>query len=145
MGGAHRAGSGMGDDASGRERLFPQPRAQEYGARWDAVNGSLHVWASTQMPYGVRRRIADALRLDADAVRVTAPDVGGGFGTKGPVYPEDLIVATLARRLGRPVRWTDTREGSFRSTAHAGDQLHVATLALAADGKRRLVAPRWRR
>jgi CO/xanthine dehydrogenase Mo-binding subunit len=60
--------------------------------------------------------------------------VGGGFGTKGPTYPEEIIVATLARRLGRPVRWSDTREGSFGSTAHAGDQLHEMTLALAADG-----------
>src|SRR5204863_409475 len=69
-----------------------------------------------------------------DSVRVTAPDVGGGFGTKGPVYPEELIVATLARRLGRPVRWSDTREASFASTTHAGDQLHTASLALDRDG-----------
>ena len=87
------------------------------------------------MPYSVRQRIADALALDADAVRVTAPDVGGGFGTKGPVYPEELIVATLARRLGRPVRWTDTRQDSFLSTTHAGDQVHDVTLALGADGE----------
>ena len=82
------------------------------------------------MPYGVRQRVADALGLPAESVRVTAPDVGGGFGTKGPVYPEELIVATLARRLGRPVRWTDTRQDSFISTTHAGDQLHDVTLAL---------------
>jgi carbon-monoxide dehydrogenase large subunit len=87
------------------------------------------------MPYGVRQRIADALGLEPGAVRVTAPDVGGGFGTKGPVYPEELIVATLARRLGRPVRWTDTRQDSFLSTTHAGDQLHDVTIALAADGE----------
>jgi carbon-monoxide dehydrogenase large subunit len=66
---------------------------------------------------------------------VVAPDVGGGFGTKGPVYPEDLIVAALARRLGTPVRWTDTRRESFVSTTHAGDQLHTATLALDRDGR----------
>src|SRR3989454_6708281 len=86
------------------------------------------------MPYGVRQRIAEALALPLESVRVTAPDVGGGFGTKGPVYPEDLIVAALARRLGRPVRWSDTRQDSFVSTTHAGDQLHTVTLALAADG-----------
>lgn len=118
----------------GRHTALPmEPRA--VAARWDDATASLHVWASTQMPYGVRQRIAEALALDPDAVRVTAPDVGGGFGTKGPVYPEDLIVATLARRLGQPVRWADTREGSFRSTAHAGDQLHTATLALDASGR----------
>jgi carbon-monoxide dehydrogenase large subunit len=118
----------------GRVTALPmEPRAVL--ARWDASSASLHVWSSTQMPYGVRQRIADAMALPPEAVRVTAPDVGGGFGTKGPVYPEELIVATLARRLDRPVRWTDTREESFTSTTHAGDQLHDVTLALAADGR----------
>jgi aerobic carbon-monoxide dehydrogenase large subunit len=117
----------------GRLTALPmEPRAVL--ARWDAVTASLHVWSSTQMPYDVRRRIAEALGLESQAVRVTAPDVGGGFGTKGPVYPEELIVATLARRLGRPVRWTDTRQDSFISTTHAGDQLQEITLALSADG-----------
>ncbi|PYM18704.1 MAG: hypothetical protein DMD78_27155 [Candidatus Rokuibacteriota bacterium] len=116
-------------------RLTALPlEARAVAARWDPATAGLHVWSSTQMPYGVRQRIAEALGLTLDAVRVTAPDVGGGFGTKGPVYPEDLIVATLARRLGRAVRWSDTRQDSFVSTAHAGDQLHTATLALAADG-----------
>lgn len=104
-------------------------------ARWDALTARLDVWSSTQMPYGVRQRVADALGLEPQAVCVVAPDVGGGFGTKGPVYPEEVIVAALARRLGRPVRWTDTRQESFLSTTHAGDQLHDVTLALAADGR----------
>jgi CO/xanthine dehydrogenase Mo-binding subunit len=118
----------------GRVTALPmEPRAVV--ARWDAATASLHVWASTQMPYGVRQRIAEALGLEAAAVRVTAPDVGGGFGTKGPVYPEELLAAALARRLGRPVRWTDTRQDSFVSTTHAGDQHHDVTLAVAADGE----------
>jgi len=118
----------------GRLTALPmEPRAVV--ARWDAVTTSLHVWSSTQMPYGVRQRIAEALDLPPEAVRVTAPDVGGGFGTKGPVYPEELIAATLARRLGRPVRWTDTRQDSFVSTTHAGDQLHDVTIALDAHGE----------
>jgi carbon-monoxide dehydrogenase large subunit len=117
----------------GRHTALPlEPRA--VAARWDRVTETLHAWASTQMPYGVRQRIADALVLAPDSVRVTAPDVGGGFGTKGPVYPEELIVAALAKRLDRPVRWTDTRQDSFASTTHAGDQLHTATLALDRDG-----------
>jgi aerobic carbon-monoxide dehydrogenase large subunit len=118
----------------GRITALPiEPRAVV--ARWDAVTASLHVWSSTQMPYGVRQRISEALALEPHAVRVTAPDVGGGFGTKGPVYPEELIVATLARRLGRAVRWTDTRQDSFISTTHAGDQLHDVTIALDAQGE----------
>jgi carbon-monoxide dehydrogenase large subunit len=99
------------------------------------VTPTLHVWSSTQMPHAVRQRVAEALGLPAEAVRVVAPDVGGGFGTKGPVYPEELIVAALARRLGAAVRWTDTRRDSFVSTAHAGDQIHTATLALDRDGR----------
>jgi len=83
-------------------RLTALPlEARAVAAWWDATTASLHVWSSTQMPYGVRQRVAEALELRLDAVRVTAPDVGGGFGTKGPVYPEELIVATLARRSGR--------------------------------------------
>jgi carbon-monoxide dehydrogenase large subunit len=118
----------------GRVTALPlEPRA--VAARWDPVTGSLHVWSSAQMPYVVRQRIADALALPLEGVRVTAPDVGGGFGTKGPVYPEEIIVAALARRLGASVRWTDTRRDSFASTAHAGDQLHTATLALDRDGR----------
>ncbi|MBI2493140.1 MAG: xanthine dehydrogenase family protein [Candidatus Rokubacteria bacterium] len=118
----------------GRVTALPlEPRA--VAARWDAATRSLHVWSSTQMPHVVRQRVAEALGLPLDAVRVVAPDVGGGFGTKGPVYPEDLIVAALARRLGAAVRWTDTRRESFVSTAHAGDQVHTATLALDRDGR----------
>ena len=118
----------------GRVTALPlEPRA--VAARWDPVTPALHVWSSTQMPYAVRQRVAEALGLPLDTVRVVAPDVGGGFGTKGPVYPEDVIVAALARRLGAAVRWTDTRRESFVSTAHAGDQVHTATLALDRDGR----------
>jgi carbon-monoxide dehydrogenase large subunit len=118
----------------GRVTALPlEPRA--VAARWDPVTPVLHVWSSTQMPYVVRQRVAEALGLPLEAVRVVAPDVGGGFGTKGPVYPEDVIVAALARRLGAAVRWTDTRRESFVSTAHAGDQVHTATLALDQDGR----------
>jgi carbon-monoxide dehydrogenase large subunit len=118
----------------GRVTALPlEPRA--VAARWDPVTPTLHVWSSTQMPHAVRQRVAEALGLPAEAVRVVAPDVGGGFGTKGPVYPEELIVAALARRLGAAVRWTDTRRDSFVSTAHAGDQFHTATLALDRDGR----------
>jgi CO/xanthine dehydrogenase Mo-binding subunit len=118
----------------GRVTALPlEPRA--VAVRWDPVSSSLEVWSSTQMPYVVRQRVAETLGLPLDTVRVVAPDVGGGFGTKGPVYPEELIAAALARRLGAAVRWTDTRRESFVSTAHAGDQLHTATLALDREGR----------
>lgn len=117
----------------GRMSAAPmEPRA--VAARWDAVTGTLHLWSTAQIPYVVAQRVADALRLPIDAVRVTAPDVGGGFGCKGPVYPEEVIAAVLARRLGRPVRWTETRGESFLATTHASGQIHEATLALRRDG-----------
>ena len=118
----------------GRMSAVPlEPRA--VAARWDAVTGTLHLWSSAQMPYNVRQRVAEALGLAHDDVRVTAPDVGGGFGTKGPVYPEELVVAALARRLDRPIRWTDTRSDSFVSTAHGADHVHDAALAVSRDGR----------
>jgi len=117
----------------GRMSAAPmEPRA--VAARWDHLTGTLHLWSTAQIPYVVAQRVADALRVPADAVRVTAPDVGGGFGCKGPVYPEEVIAAVLARRLGRPIRWTETRGESFVGTTHASGQVHEATLALRRDG-----------
>jgi CO/xanthine dehydrogenase Mo-binding subunit len=117
----------------GRMSAAPmEPRA--VAARWDATTGALHLWSTAQIPYVVAQRVAEALRLPPDAVRVTAPDVGGGFGCKGPVYPEEVIAAVLARRLGRPLRWTETRGESFLSTTHASSQVHETTLALRRDG-----------
>lgn len=109
-----------------------EPRA--VAARWDSPTRTLQVWSTTQVPYGVREYLARALGLRPSAVRVVAPDVGGGFGTKGVIYPEELIAAALARRLGRPVRWVDTRRESFVSSSHGGDQIHAARLGARADG-----------
>ena len=118
----------------GRMSAAPmEPRA--VAARWDGVGGSLHLWSTAQIPYVVAQRVAEALGVPTDAVRVTAPDVGGGFGCKGPVYPEEVIAAVLARRLERPVRWTETRGESFLATTHASGQIHEATLALGRDGE----------
>jgi aerobic carbon-monoxide dehydrogenase large subunit len=117
----------------GRMSATPmEPRA--VAARWDTLTGTLHLWSTAQIPYVVAQRVAEALRVPAEAVRVTAPDVGGGFGCKGPVYPEEVIAAVLARRLGHPIRWTETRGESFASTTQASGQIHEATLALRRDG-----------
>jgi CO/xanthine dehydrogenase Mo-binding subunit len=117
----------------GRMSATPmEPRAVV--ARWDPLTGALHLWSTAQIPYVVAQRVAEALGLPIEAVRVTAPDVGGGFGCKGPVYPEEVIAAVLARRLGRPIRWTETRGEGFVSTTHASGQIHEATLALRRDG-----------
>ncbi len=94
----------------------------------------LVVWSSTQNPYLVRDAIAAVLGRPAERVRVLAPDVGGGFGPKGSVYPEELLVPAIAARLGRPVKWVETRREHFVATGHDRDQVHEARLALRRDG-----------
>lgn len=104
-------------------------------ASWDETTEMLTVWTSTQMPYGVREYIINALELPRNTVRVIAPDVGGGFGPKGAVYGEDIIASALTRRLRRPVKWIETRHESFMATVHGHDQIHWATLGVNKDGK----------
>ncbi len=68
----------------------------------DPIGGGLTVWTSTQVPFAVRSGIAPVVRLPEERIRVIVPDVGGGFGVKGHVYPEEILVPVVARRLGRP-------------------------------------------
>jgi aerobic carbon-monoxide dehydrogenase large subunit len=99
------------------------------------TRGGLCVWASTQVPHWLQRTLAEVLGLPAHRVRVVAPDVGGGFGTKTSVYPEDVLVPLLAMRLGRPVKWIETRREHLQSATHSREQLHDAELAATRDGR----------
>ena len=103
-------------------------------AQPDAPDGRFTVWASTQVPFAVRAAVATALGLAEELVRVIAPDVGGGFGAKGHVYPEDVLIPAVARRLNRPVKWIETRREHFVATAPDRDQHHQARLGVARDG-----------
>jgi carbon-monoxide dehydrogenase large subunit len=94
----------------------------------------LIVWSSTQNPYLVRDAVAVVLGWPAERVRVLAPDVGGAFGPKGSVYHEELLVPAVALRLGRPVKWVETRREHFLATGHDREQVHDARLGLARDG-----------
>jgi carbon-monoxide dehydrogenase large subunit len=96
---------------------------------------SLTLYATTQVPHFVRRLVAEQLGLPELALRVVAPDVGGGFGYKGKHYPEETIVAWAARRLGRPVRWVASRSESFVSDLQARDHDTRCALALDRDGR----------
>jgi len=100
----------------------------------EAPDGRLTIWTSTQVPFAVRAAVAAALGLAEEQVRVIAPDVGGGFGAKGHVYPEDVLLAAVARRLRRPVKWIETRREHFLATAPDRDQRHHARLGVARDG-----------
>ncbi|MBI3066258.1 MAG: xanthine dehydrogenase family protein [Deltaproteobacteria bacterium] len=95
----------------------------------------LTVWSSTQMPHLVRRQIAAQLDLAEENVRVIAPDIGGGFGPKVFVYPEEILIPFLALQLGRPVQWIEDRSEHFISTAHGRDQLHDIECAFDQEGR----------
>ncbi len=91
---------------------------------YDRRTDSVTIWSATQVVHSVRREAATILQLPESRVRCLALDVGGGFGVKGHVYPEDLVIPIVARLLGRPVRWIEERQEHFISATHARDQLH---------------------
>src|SRR5262249_22226952 len=98
-------------------------------------SGALVVVSSTQNPYRVREAIATVLQLPAEQVRVVVPDVGGGFGPKGLVYPEDVLVAAAALRLARPVKWVETRRENFAAMGQDREQVHQVKIGFARDGR----------
>ncbi len=101
----------------------------------DARTDALTIWSSTQVVHWVRREVALTLGMSEARVRCVALDVGGGFGTKGHVYPEDLLLPYLARRVGRPVKWIEDRREHFQSACHSRDQIHDAEIAFDDSGK----------
>src|SRR2546427_1724993 len=104
-------------------------------AEFDAATERLTVWAPHQGPYNLRAAVAARLGLPTESVRVIAPDTGGGFGPKEGIYPEDILVPLLAYRLGRPVKWIQTRTEVMSSTHQARQQSHHARLAATRDGR----------
>jgi aerobic carbon-monoxide dehydrogenase large subunit len=100
----------------------------------------LDVRLSTQRPHGSRNALAKIFGLPPDRVRVVVGDMGGGFGAKGPLYPDQVAVIAAARSLGRPVKWVEERSESFLATTHGRDQ--VADLEMAADADGRITAIR---
>jgi carbon-monoxide dehydrogenase large subunit len=104
-------------------------------ARWDAELGQMTLWSTTQSPQILRRLVARYLGLAEHAVRVVTQDIGGGFGPKGIVYPEDILVPYLARRLERPVRFIETRREHLLAVTQERDQQHEVELGLTGDGR----------
>src|SRR5207253_9536081 len=100
----------------------------------DRSSGALVVSSSTQSPYTLRDVVAAALGLPVEEVRVIVPDVGGGFGPKGPIYPEEILVAAAAHRLGRPVKWGERRRENLACMGHDREQRHEARIGFARDG-----------
>ena len=115
------------------QRLAPVP-LEANGCVVVPDGESLTVWASTQSPFGVRREVARGLQIEESSIRVIAPAVGGGFGAKGGAYPEVVVTAAIARRLGRPVRWAETRSENFLAMTHGRAQVQDVELGAKRDG-----------
>lgn len=98
-----------------------------------AVSG-VTIWSSTQAPHLSRSDLARVLRLPENAIRVIAPDVGGGFGVKIGIYPEDVVLAILARQYGVPLQWVETRMEHMVATTHGRAQVANIEMAVQANG-----------
>jgi len=102
-------------------------------ANW--ADGRLTLWASTQNVHGVKAAVAGRLGLEADAVRVIAPDVGGGFGAKIGIDREAIAVGWAAHHTGRAVRWVETRNENLMAMSHGRAQRHTLTIGGGRDGR----------
>ncbi len=103
-------------------------------AEWDRRAGALTTWNSTQVSHFVQQGLVPALGLPPHKIRVIAPDLGGGFGTKASGYAEDVLIPIAAMALGRPVKWIETRREHMIGSAHARHQVHAISLAARRDG-----------
>ncbi|WP_194928740.1 xanthine dehydrogenase family protein molybdopterin-binding subunit [Pseudactinotalea sp. HY158] len=101
----------------------------------DATGRGVVLWTSSQMPHLVRTYVSRALGIPENLLRVIAPEVGGGFGVKGHVFPDEVLVSELARRLQRPVKWTEDRVEHLLSSIHARDHAHRLEAFVDDDGR----------
>jgi carbon-monoxide dehydrogenase large subunit len=118
------------------ERVAPvalEPRAAM--AFWDEGVQMLNVWLSTQTPHRARSDLAAILNLSEKKIRVIAPDVGGAFGGKASIYPEDALVALASLKLKRPVKWRGSRTEDFLAATQGRGATVTGELALDRDGK----------
>src|SRR6266852_4033534 len=104
-------------------------------AHYDPGTGELTVWSTTQNPFLARADLASILGFPEHKLRVIAPDVGGGFGVKGPVYGEEVVASVLARQLQRPVQWISTRNEDLLTTLQARAAVSDAEAAVSSDGE----------
>jgi carbon-monoxide dehydrogenase large subunit len=116
------------------QRLAPVPMEMNGIAVVPGSDGTFTVWVSSQAPFDVRDEVAEIVGVDRRKVRAIAPDVGGGFGAKIPIYPEFVVVAKAAAELGRPVRWAESRTESMLSMTHGRAQVQWIELGARRDG-----------
>jgi aerobic carbon-monoxide dehydrogenase large subunit len=104
-------------------------------ANYEAAADVLSVWSATQTPHLARATLAELLARDLESIRVIAPFVGGGFGTKAPFYPEEAVIPAAAIKLNRPVTWQEDRREHFLAATQERDQHWKVAIAVDAGGK----------
>ena len=116
------------------QRVAPCP-LEVRGSAVAWVDGRLHQWISTQHAHGVKERFVEANGVTGDDVRVITPDVGGGFGAKITCFAEEILLGLIAKRVGRPVRWQETRSESMIALGHGRAQVQYVTIGGRRDGR----------
>ena len=119
-----------------QQKLIPnavEPRAAL--ASWLAATAELTLWSSSQNPHICRFITSLVTNVPEHKIRVIAPEVGGGFGSKTPIYADEMIAAFCSMRLGRPVKWTETRSENYQATLHGRDHVEHVELAATREGK----------
>ena len=102
---------------------------------YDKRTDSITIWSACQVVHWLRREASTVLGMPEARIRSLALDVGGGFGVKGHVYPEDLLIPYLAREIGRPIKWVEDRHEHFMSACHSRDQVHDVEIGFDDDGR----------
>lgn len=119
-----------------QQRLIPnamEPRASL--AKWGGASGELTLWNTTQNPHILRFLTSVVTGIPEDKLRVIAPEVGGGFGSKIAAYASDFITVFCSRKLNRPVKWNETRSENYQATTHGRHHVQTVELAASRDGK----------
>jgi carbon-monoxide dehydrogenase large subunit len=119
-----------------QQRLIPtamEPRSAL--AKWAGASGELTLWNTTQNPHILRFLTSVVTGIPEDKLRVIAPEVGGGFGSKIAAYPADFLTVFCSRQLNRPVKWTETRSENYQATTHGRDHIQEIEVAARKDGK----------
>ncbi|WP_324716637.1 glyceraldehyde dehydrogenase subunit alpha [Carboxydochorda subterranea] len=103
-------------------------------AQFNPASGEMTVWLTSQNPHIHRVLMSGVLGIPEHKLRIVAPEVGGGFGSKIPFYPDEALVAFAARQLGRPVKWSEERRENYVATTHGRDHIQDVVLAGRRDG-----------
>ncbi len=118
------------------QRLAPVPmETRGVVAEYRKSDKTLTVWSSSQIPHLLRNILSALVGLPQHQVRVIVPEVGGGFGCKLNIYPEEMVAAFATMKLGRPVKWIEDRSENLAATIHGRDQVDYVEVAATKDGK----------